>query len=379
MKLFYWSPFLSNIATIDSVINSINSLKKYGKDGKYKTFIIDSTGEWQEKMEKISGIDTIKLYKKDYYKTLPKGNFLKSRLSQIVIFISNFNLLRKLLLKEKPDFLIAHLIISLPLVLFFFFKFETKLIIRISGTPKLNILRKFFWSLFSKNVHIVTCPTKSTLKKLDNLNIFPKQKLKLLYDPILKVKYINIKKKEKIEDRFLNNDYILSIGRLSHQKNFFLLIKAFKEILKEYPNLKLIIIGEGENRKMEELIDNLGLRKFVFLKGYKKNIFSYLHNCECYISASLYEDPGFTLIESGFLNKFVIAADSNTGPTEILNYSNNGFLFKNNDKISLVNKYLEFKKLSIDELMNKKINLKKFSKNFSVFTHFKNLEKILSN
>ena len=121
MKLFYWSPFLSNIATIDSVINSINSLKKYGKDGKYKTFIIDSTGEWQEKMEKISGIDTIKLYKKDYYKTLPKGNFLKSRLSQIVIFISNFNLLRKLLLKEKPDFLIAHLIISLPLVLFFFF------------------------------------------------------------------------------------------------------------------------------------------------------------------------------------------------------------------------------------------------------------------
>ncbi len=380
MKLFYWSPFLSNIATVDSVINSINSLKKYGKDGKYKTFIIDSTGEWQEKMEKISGIDTIKLYKKDYYKTLPKGNFLKSRLSQIVIFISNFNLLRKLLLKEKPDFLIAHLIISLPLVLFFFFKFETKLIIRISGTPKLNILRKFFWSLFSKNVHIVTCPTKSTLKKLDNLNIFPKQKLKLLYDPILKVKYINIKKKEKIEDRFLNNDYILSIGRLSHQKNFFLLIKAFKEILKEYPNLKLIIIGEGENRKkMEELIDNLGLRKFVFLKGYKKNIFSYLHNCECYISASLYEDPGFTLIESGFLNKFVIAADSNTGPTEILNYSNNGFLFKNNDKISLVNKYLEFKKLSIDELMNKKINLKKFSKNFSVFSHFKNLEKILSN
>ena len=380
MKLFYWSPFLSNIATIDSVINSINSLKKYGKDGKYKTFIIDSTGEWQEKIEKISGIDTIKLYKKDYYKTLPKGNFLKSRLSQIVIFISNFNLLRKLLLKEKPDFLIAHLIISLPLVLFFFFKFETKLIIRISGTPKLNILRKFFWSLFSKNVHIVTCPTKSTLKKLDNLNIFPKQKLKLLYDPILKVKYINIKKKEKIEDRFLNNDYILSIGRLSHQKNFFLLIKAFKEILKEYPNLKLIIIGEGENRKkMEELIDNLGLRKFVFLKGYKKNIFSYLHNCECYISASLYEDPGFTLIESGFLNKFVIAADSNTGPTEILNYSNNGFLFKNNDKISLVNKYLEFKKLSIDELMNKKINLKKFSKNFSVFSHFKNLEKILSN
>ena len=124
MKLFYWSPFLSNIATVDAVTNSINSLGKYDKNNKYKTFIIDSTGEWQEKSDKISGIDTIKLYKKNYYKFLPKGNFIKSRLSQIIIFIFNFNLLRKLLLKEKPDFLIAHLIISLPLVLFFFLNFK---------------------------------------------------------------------------------------------------------------------------------------------------------------------------------------------------------------------------------------------------------------
>ena len=121
MKLFYWSPFLSNIATISAVINSINSLKKYSKNSKYKTYIIDSTGEWQQKLDRISGINIIKLYRKNYYNFLPKGNFLKSRLSQIIIFILNFNLLRKLLIKEKPNFLIAHLVISLPLVLFFFF------------------------------------------------------------------------------------------------------------------------------------------------------------------------------------------------------------------------------------------------------------------
>ena len=380
MKLFYWSPFLSNIATIDSVINSINSLGRYGNNSKYKTFIIDSTGEWQEKLDKILGIDIIKLYKKSYFKLLPKGNFLKSRLSQIIIFISNFNLLRKLLLKEKPDFLIAHLIISLPLVLFFFFKFETKLIIRISGTPKLNKLRRIFWTLFSKNVHIVTCPTQSTLKRLSELKIFPKEKLKLLYDPILNINTINIKKKEKIENRFTNIDYILSIGRLTKQKNFSLLITAFKEIRIKYPNLKLIILGEGEERKkLEKLIEGLSLNDYVFLEGYKKNIFNYLYNCECYISSSLYEDPGFSLIESGFLNKPVIAADSNTGPSEILDDSKNGFLFKNNDKISLVEEYLKFKNLNIQEVMNKKINLKKFSKNFSAFKHFKSLEKILSN
>ena len=380
MKLFYWSPFLSNIATVDAVTNSINSLKKFDQNNKFKTFIIDSSGEWQEKLDKISGINVIKLYKKKYYKFLPKGNFLKSRLSQMIIFILNFNLLRKLLIKDKPDFLIAHLIISLPLVLFFFFKFETKLIIRISGTPKLNKLRKFFWTLFSENVHMVTCPTQSSLKKLSSYKIFPKKKLKLLYDPILKVNSINIKKKEKIDNRFIETDYILSIGRLTRQKNFSLLIYAFKEILKEYPNLKLIILGEGEERnKLENLIKRLSLSNFVFLEGYKKNIFNYMYNCECYISSSLYEDPGFTLIESGFLNKSVIAADSNTGPSEILNDSNNGFLFKNNDKNSLVQQYLKFKKLSTKEVLNKKINLKKFSRKFSIFHHFQNLRKILSN
>ena len=167
-------------------------------------------------------------YTKKYYRFLPKGNFLKSRLSQILIFICNFNLLRKLLLKEKPDFLIAHLIVSLPLALFFFFfKFDTKLIIRISGTPKLNKFRKFFWYLFSKNVHLVTCPTKSSLEKLEKLNIFPKNKLKLLYDPVLKVKNINTWKREKLTENLLGAEYILSIGRLTKQKKFSFTNKSF--------------------------------------------------------------------------------------------------------------------------------------------------------
>ena len=106
MKLFYWSPFLSNIATIDAVINSINSIKKYDKNEKYITSIIDSSGEWQEKIDKLDGINIIKLYRKNYYKFLPKGNFLKSRFSQIVLFVKSFNLLRKLLIREKPDYLI---------------------------------------------------------------------------------------------------------------------------------------------------------------------------------------------------------------------------------------------------------------------------------
>ena len=91
MKLFYWSPFLSNIATVDSVINSINSLKRYGKKNEYKTFLIDASGEWEQKFDKILGINIIKLYNKKYYRFLPKGGFFKSRLSQLIIFVISDN------------------------------------------------------------------------------------------------------------------------------------------------------------------------------------------------------------------------------------------------------------------------------------------------
>ena len=77
--------------------------------------------------------------------------------------------LKKLIDKEKPDFLIIHLITSLPLILLIFFNFNTKFILRISGMPKLNFFRKVLWKLISKKIYLVTCPTITTLNYLISL------------------------------------------------------------------------------------------------------------------------------------------------------------------------------------------------------------------
>ena len=378
MKIFYWSPFLSNIATIDAVLNSIRSLLIFDKKNNFKPFIIDSTGEWLSKKNKTTNISIIKLYEKEFYNSLPKGGFFKSRLSQILIFILNFNKLRKLLNEEKPEYFIAHLIISLPILIFSIFNFKTKLIIRISGTPKLNFFRKFIWSKLSKNIELVTCPTKTTFYNLKNLKIFPENKLKILYDPIISFRKINNKKKEKIEEFLKNKEYILSVGRLTKQKNFSLLINSFFEICKKYSNLNLVILGEGEERKnLEKQIKKFNLEEKVFLLGFRKNVYSYLNSVKFFISSSLYEDPGFAIIEAGCLNKIIIAADTNTGPTEILDNSNRGYLFINNDYKSLIEKYLEFTNSERQILYKKKVNMKKYCKNFTYFSHYKSLKEIL--
>ena len=380
MKIFYWAPFLSNIATVDAVLKSINSIERYDKKKEIETYIVDSVGEWSQNVEKFKQVNIKKIYKKNIYKLLPKGSFIKSRTSQTIIFIKSFLNLKKIILKEVPDYFIAHLIISLPLLLFSLFNFKTRLIIRISGTPKLNLFRKFFWKLLSSKVYKVTCPTTSSYKNLKNLKIFSEEKLEILFDPIISVKEINKRKHEQIDIKFKNDEYILGIGRLTKQKNFQLLIKAFSEINKKFSNIKLIILGEGEDRlKLEKQIIDLKVENKVYLVGYNSNVFNYLHNAKCFISSSLYEDPGFVIIEAGFLNKIVFAADSKTGPSDILDLSKRGILYENENYEDLVKNFFNFMNMNINELNEKKLNLKKYSKNYTSFTHFKNLKKILMN
>ena len=99
------------------------------------------------------------------------------------------------MLEKKPDYLVIHLITSLPLILFLIFKFDTKLILRISGLPKLNIFRKFLWKISNNKIHFVTVPTKETCLKLKNMNIFDNSKIRHLPDPV----FIENKIKKKLQ------------------------------------------------------------------------------------------------------------------------------------------------------------------------------------
>ena len=65
----------------------------------------------------------------------------------------------------------------------------------------------------------------------------------------------------------------------------------------------------------------------VFLLGFKKNVFKYLKHCEIFISSSKYEDPGASLIQAAFCNKFIISSNCKNGPSEILLNGEGGILY----------------------------------------------------
>ena len=103
MKIYYWSPFISKVATVSSVIKSAESILKYSKkNSNINVAIVDAVGEWNNYKKLIDPkIEIINLNKKNILNYLPKGGFLKSRISYTLIFILTFFKLLNLLNKKK--------------------------------------------------------------------------------------------------------------------------------------------------------------------------------------------------------------------------------------------------------------------------------------
>jgi glycosyltransferase involved in cell wall biosynthesis len=379
-SIYYWSPFTSKVATVNAVINSAYSLNKYSKE--FETFIINSFGEWDEYTEelKTKGINLVNINNSSFLKRINKTGYFRSRFSYILIFLYNFYPLLKLFINKKPDYLLIHLITSLPIFLKIIFPIKTKIILRISGLPKLNPIRKMFWRLGSKYLYKITCPTNETLTYLKDLKIFNEDKIYLLRDPIVSISETNKKKNEKIDESFIKEKkYILAVGRLTKQKNFIFLIEGFKEIIKNFNYLQLIIIGDGEEKKiLEEKIIKNNLQDNVFLIGYKKNVYKYYDKCLFFVLCSLWEDPGFVLIEAFASNTLVLSSNCPNGPKEIINNENNGFLFTTNRKDHFLQKlYYILENKNKEEIKNKILGGKIESKKYTKYAHFKIINKVL--
>jgi glycosyltransferase involved in cell wall biosynthesis len=377
--IYYWSPCLDKVGTVKSTLNSALSVSKFSNDFEVK--IINVFGEWNEhkKIFAKHNIEIIDL-SFNYYNLLPKKGFFYSRLSYIVIILLSIIPLFFLLKKNKPDILIAHLITSLPLIFFNIFNFNTKLILRISGFPKLNYFRKILWKKSNQKLFKVTCPTIELLEKLKKIDIFTKDKLFYLQDAIIDINEFKLKLKEEnfLPKIDLKKKYALSIGRLSKQKNFSYLINEFDNFCKNNNELNLIIIGSGEEKnKLNKMIKLKKLEDRIFLINRTENVYKYMESASVFILPSLWEEVGFVMVEAALSNLFIISSNCPNGPSEFLDNGNAGILFKSNVLGQLENS-LNFYLKNEQHLENKKIKTKKNCLKYTKFRHFTTLKKILN-
>lgn len=244
---------------------------------------------------------------------------------------------------------------------------------------KLSKIKRFGKRLKSYDEIVVICD--DMLKELEEIYPFLKNKVKRIYnsfnfnDILLKSKdenALNLKEKEMIKEK-----YFLAVSRLDMiQKDYETLLKAFSD-LKEYPEYKLYIIGDGPDKlRIEKLIKDFKLENTVYLLGRKQNPYIWMKNSYAFIHSSKYEGFGLVILEALILGKLVIASNCEVGPSEILMRGKYGELFEVGNSKMLKDK---IKKVILNK--NIKENYENLSKEaikrFNMNLTIKEIEKLL--
>lgn len=111
---------------------------------------------------------------------------------------------------------------------------------------------------------------------------------------------------------------VLGVGRLTKQKDFATLIRAFEQVTRSL-SAKLLILGEGEERPaLEALVRSLGLSERVAMPGFEPNPFAAMRRASVFALSSRYEGLPGALIQAMAVGAPVVSTDCQTGPAEIL-------------------------------------------------------------
>jgi glycosyltransferase involved in cell wall biosynthesis len=218
---------------------------------------------------------------------------------------------------------------------------------------KKKIIKLLIIIFYRKADGIVTNSTKSSkdLSKIIGL------KVRTIFSPSYIPSFFS---KKKVNKKIKN---LITVSRLSREKNIIYLLKAINVIKNK--NFILRIIGEGEQKKnLISFVNKNRLSKKVIFLNYKKDVRKYLIQSDLFINCSFFEGFPNSVVESLSYNIPVICSKSHGGIFDILKNNKYGYLF-DVDKIenltSLILNFLDNNKPFLNKTKKAKNNYKKFT------------------
>lgn len=119
---------------------------------------------------------------------------------------------------------------------------------------------------------------------------------------------------------------ILVVARLSKEKRVDLAIDIFARLLKKYPRIGMIIVGEGpEQSVLVEKVKKLGLSENVIFEGWQDDLSPYYKTANLFLQTSSYEGFGLSLLEAAASGCPVVSSDVGIAP-ELLNHKGRSFI-----------------------------------------------------
>ena len=223
------------------------------------------------------------------------------------------------LIKNKGDYILG-LVPILAILGFLISNVKSKIIFSIQGLPRSNIfnLNLFFLKYLPDVKYVI--PTKSMKKYLDvKYKLSRNIEYHVIPNAVLDSNLIS-KSKELVNDEWYNNSklfVITAVGRLTNQKDFSNLIKAFSLTANTVDLIRLVIIGSGEQKEsLQDHVKDLGLESTVKFLGFQSNPYKFMNASDLFVMSSKWEGPGHVLIEALATGCPVITTNCPIGPSD---------------------------------------------------------------
>ena len=253
-----------------------------------------------------------------------RKSFLKKNLTYV-------KKLRRILKDEKPDILVSFMAEPNFRSLIAARRLKVKTVISIRNDPKKEY-PTFLYRFLAKRLY----------KGADGIVFQTDEALKFFSEKIRRksVVIMNSVDPEFFDTEKTAEDYCVAVGRLTAQKNYPLMIKAFKKVLADFPDKKLLIYGDGELKEsLETLIKGEGAEENIIIKGRTDDVPDVLSRAEVFIMTSDYEGMPNALLEAMAAGVPVICTDCPCGgPKTVIEDGINGFLINTGDADALVGK-----------------------------------------
>lgn len=324
MKIYYWTPYMGHVGTIKATINSAIALKQNGHT--VKIYRIHKEWEGYEEILKKYEIDIIDLGMAKVFPKLLHGR-IGFRISMIFVSLYSYSKLKKNWESDRPDIIMAYLLGYLPIWVRKKSKHKPIIINSIQGKPMFNWFRKWLWNRLYVDSDQIIVLSEQTQKDLYQNLRYPKEKIVLLPNPIIDSNMDHMAL-EPLEEPYASENVpiILGVGRLTRQKNFETLIKAYNIVRKNYPCC-LWILGEGEEReRLQNLINKFQIQNHAKLIGFVSNPYKYMKKADVFVLSSLWEDSGHVLIEAAYMKMKIVSTRCPSGQEEFLDYGQRGEL-----------------------------------------------------
>ncbi|WP_280569551.1 glycosyltransferase [Chromohalobacter sp. 296-RDG] len=157
-------------------------------------------------------------------------------------------------------------------------------------------------------------------EELSRALALPRGRIDVIYNPAVTERLRELSTQALAHPWLANGEppVILAVGRLTEQKDYPTLIKAFAA-LRARQSVRLVILGEGELREsLEALVASLGVSEDVAFLGFVDNPYAWMRQAALFVLSSAWEGFGNVLAEAMACGTPVISTDCPSGPAEIL-------------------------------------------------------------